>query len=158
MKTKVCADCKLEKPYNQFPIRKKGYPYAYCRKCSNAQNREAYKRKYNSDPAWKRKLLDRTNKWKTDNGPGWYYQVADLRKNYNMTVEEYESILNSQNGVCAICEKECLSGRNLAVDHCHETNTIRGLLCSNCNPGLGHFKDSSNLLRKAIAYLEKERI
>lgn len=84
---------------------------------------------------------------------------ADLKKSFGITIEEYNAILEKQKGVCAICgEKETAKGnggivRNLAVDHDHETGEIRGLLCSNCNNGLGRFKDSPNLLTNAIDYL-----
>ena len=76
---------------------------------------------------------------------------SDLRK-YGITLEKYEAMEKKQNGVCAICmEKE--PNKKLAVDHCHITGKVRGLLCSNCNNGLGKFKDSKTLLIKAINYL-----
>jgi len=55
--------------------------------------------------------------------------------------------------ICDICQQECPSGRSLALDHNHETKKIRGLLCCNCNRGLGLFKDSPTLLQKASEYL-----
>jgi hypothetical protein len=79
-----------------------------------------------------------------------------------LTVEEYNRMNFKQNGLCAICgKKETRTSRNniicnLAVDHCHITNIIRGLLCHNCNVGLGHFKDRIDLLEKAIVYLKGE--
>lgn len=86
-----------------------------------------------------------------------------LRKDYNITLEEYEVILEKQNGTCDICDKEetatkrgTKEPRMLAVDHCHETGKVRGLLCSKCNTALGSFKDSKELLRKAIQYLTKD--
>jgi hypothetical protein len=54
---------------------------------------------------------------------------------------------------CDICQKECPTGRALAMDHCHDTMQIRGFLCANCNQGLGKFKDSTELLNRAIGYL-----
>jgi hypothetical protein len=65
-----------------------------------------------------------------------------------------------QNGVCWICEKRT-RGRGeekntLAVDHNHKTGKIRGLLCSNCNTGLGNLRDSIELLEKAITYLKEK--
>jgi len=78
----------------------------------------------------------------------------DLKKNFNISIEEYNQLLKEQNGVCAICQNECPTGRSLAVDHNHESNEIRGLLCTNCNHGLGKFKDSTKLLATAIKYLE----
>jgi hypothetical protein len=81
-----------------------------------------------------------------------------------MTKEEYYERLEAQNGGCAICgatETESKghkakfdgSGR-LSVDHCHSTGRIRGLLCAECNRALGLFKDSLNVLRSAVRYME----
>lgn len=61
-----------------------------------------------------------------------------------------------QNGCCAICgDHQSNQARSMAVDHCHETGRVRGLLCMKCNTGIGKLGDSPELLRKAIAYLEK---
>lgn len=82
-----------------------------------------------------------------------------LRKNYGITPEEYQRILLSQNGVCAICgKKETTKGgveRSLCVDHDHVTGKNRELLCHRCNSGLGYFGDNTNLLLIAIEYLRK---
>lgn len=83
-----------------------------------------------------------------------------LKDTYGISAEEYESMFASQSGVCAICKKPETarqgSGtlKSLAVDHCHDTGEIRGLLCSSCNPGIGHFKHDTALLKLAIAYLK----
>jgi hypothetical protein len=69
-----------------------------------------------------------------------------------MSPEEYSTMLNTQGGVCAICKGVCT--RALAVDHNHVTGKVRGLLCNNCNRGLGHLKDDVGLLRQAVMYLE----
>lgn len=78
-----------------------------------------------------------------------------LKKQYGLSVEGYEQLLIMQHGVCAICGEHCPTGRKLAVDHCHTTGHVRGLLCANCNQGLGKFQDDAELLRKAVAYLLK---
>lgn len=58
--------------------------------------------------------------------------------NYKLTVEQYDTILAYQNGVCYACHcPEPVKGRRLSVDHCHATGLVRGLLCSRCNPVLG---------------------
>ena len=84
----------------------------------------------------------------------------ELKKNFNLTLEQYAEKLNNQNGVCAICERPEFRIRkgkleSLGVDHNHTTNQIRGLLCHTCNSALGLFKDSPELLEKAIKYLRK---
>lgn len=79
-----------------------------------------------------------------------------LRKKYGITLIEYNQMLESQNGVCKICEKSGLnSSGNLHVDHCHTTNKVRGLLCARCNIALGNLNDDPELFRKAIKYLEQ---
>ena len=75
-----------------------------------------------------------------------------------LTSKEYINLCVKQNNVCAICENKCPTGYNLAIDHNHITGEIRGLLCINCNGGLGNFKDSIKLLDKAIIYLKEKYI
>ena len=77
-----------------------------------------------------------------------------LKRRYGITLEQYEAMLESQNGKCAICKGDCLTGRNLAVDHDHETGKVRGLLCSKCNQGLGQL-NNIELLQRAIDYLKE---
>jgi hypothetical protein len=73
-------------------------------------------------------------------------------RQYGFTVEEYEDLLASQQGVCAICGGPP-GARSLHVDHDHQTGENRGLLCHNCNIGLGNFRDDPDLLLAAAAYL-----
>ena len=72
-----------------------------------------------------------------------------------MTSEEYKDMIRQQEGKCAICRGKD-KNKKLAIDHCHETGVVRGLLCSNCNRGIGFLKDSVVVLNKAIKYLEKQ--
>lgn len=77
----------------------------------------------------------------------------DLKKKYNISPEDYDKMFEDQQGHCAICLTT--STKALHVDHNHETGKIRALLCSHCNVGLGHFKESLNLLERAKDYLCK---
>lgn len=80
----------------------------------------------------------------------------DLKKNYGMTIEQYEAFYSLQKGCCASCgDHESTGKRKLNVDHDHETGLIRGLLCNRCNPGIGYFNDSVERLAMAIRYLNK---
>ena len=74
---------------------------------------------------------------------------------YKIGLKEYDALLTKQNNVCAICEKECSSGRRLAVDHDHDTGKVRALLCGICNRGLGYFQHNPQIITEAIKYLEK---
>lgn len=82
-----------------------------------------------------------------------------LFKTYGLTTKEYDTMYSAQNGKCKLCGytpniKDTHSrNRFLHVDHCHKTNRIRGLLCGNCNTGLGLLKDNVEVLTKAIEYL-----
>lgn len=75
---------------------------------------------------------------------------AQRAKNYGLSVDDYQNLVSDQNGLCKICSKQ----DSLVVDHCHETNKIRGLLCSQCNVGLGMFGDSVSTMLLAIDYLK----
>lgn len=81
---------------------------------------------------------------------------ADLKKHYGIDSTEYERMLNSQGGVCAICGAPPGGGRGgkLHVDHCHATDEVRAILCHNCNFGLGAFGDSPSRMRQAARYVE----
>lgn len=76
------------------------------------------------------------------------------------TSNDYAEMYARQGGKCAICGCILNSSRytQFAVDHCHKTGKLRGLLCTNCNTGLGLFKDSTQRLQGAIDYLNKHRI
>ena len=77
-----------------------------------------------------------------------------LRKEFGIGIDEYDRLLADQGGMCAICDaSENYKGRRFAIDHCHDTGAVRGLLCDNCNRGLGLFKDNTDRLDKAIEYL-----
>jgi hypothetical protein len=85
-----------------------------------------------------------------------------LRYAYGISLEEYDRMYHAQGGKCALCGAHGSSydqarGRTdtLAVDHCHNSKAVRELLCMHCNRGIGCFKDSPELLEKAIQYLKK---
>lgn len=85
-------------------------------------------------------------------------KAYNLKKNFNMTLEDYDKMLKNQNYCCHICLKhENNFSKKLAVDHCHATGKVRGLLCDICNRSLGLFKDSVELLQNAIDYLTKNK-
>ena len=81
-----------------------------------------------------------------------------LKNSFGISFDEYESLYKNQNGKCLICDQEettIIRGVviSLAVDHCHKTKKIRGLLCSLCNRGLGFFKNDPERLERAAHYL-----
>jgi hypothetical protein len=76
-------------------------------------------------------------------------------KRFNLTVREYNAMLEKQGHVCAICGEKNKNGRRLSIDHCHASGFVRGILCNNCNAGIGYFKEDQHLLNAAITYLVK---
>jgi len=107
--------------------------------------------------------------WKSRNRETWiqynwkWYENSGARfKRRGITEEEYNEILKSQDGVCAICKREervVVRGkiRPLHIDHDHITKKFRGLLCSAYNTAIGKFEDNIEYLLSAIKYLEKEK-
>lgn len=83
-------------------------------------------------------------------------RMKRLRATYGLRPGDYERMLEEQEGVCAICRNPEPAGKwRLAVDHCHMTGVVRGLLCQMCNQGLGRFSDDPARLERAAAYLRK---
>jgi hypothetical protein len=80
---------------------------------------------------------------------------AELIKEFGIHADQYEVMLKEQNYVCAICHKSDICNRDLAVDHCHSTKKVRGLLCTNCNMALGKFQDDLQNLLNAVEYLKR---
>jgi hypothetical protein len=80
-----------------------------------------------------------------------------LQRIYRLTPEQVESMITEQGDVCWICRR--LFGMDLRpqIDHCHESGAVRGILCGDCNTGLGRFKDNIELMTRAIEYLQTHR-
>ena len=113
------------------------------------------KKAYNAK--WREKNRERirlqAKKYRQGNGKA-PVRAGDLRNKYGLTPEQYDAMHKIQNGLCAICSKTVdENGKRLSVDHCHVTNTVRGLLCYRCNTGLASFSDKPELIRKALIYL-----
>lgn len=128
---KTCSRCGDEKPLSEFysASRKVGHIRGDCKSCNRADKTRRI------TPEVKREIV--------------------LRSQYGITVTDYKRMLQAQGGGCLLCGGTNKSGKRLAVDHCHTTGVVRGLLCTNCNVGLGCFKDSPELMMKAIEYLDR---
>lgn len=90
------------------------------------------------------------------------FKRIDLKKNFGISLEYYYKLLDEQGNVCAICEQPetAIDSKrgvpfSLAVDHKHETGVVRGLLCMKCNRAIGMLNDDTEILKKAIKYLER---
>ena len=109
------------------------------------------------------RFSDGIRKWCKDCEHGYYEYNPDIRwknrlKTYGLTVEEYNIILQNQNGGCAICGAKIGNGsKRLGVDHNHITGKVRGILCNACNTGIG-LLNNIELLNKAIEYIKRNTI
>jgi hypothetical protein len=135
---KVCSKCNIEKPKTEFykENRSKEKVQSMCKACFK--------------------------KWQQSDAGKISSRRAHLSAKYNITLQDYDDLLITQNNCCAICGEnvencEKGSGNRLAVDHCHITGKVRGLLCSSCNILLGKAKDNISILQSAINYLTVKR-
>jgi len=99
-----------------------------------------------------------TANWRAKNPK--YESIRKLKERYDITPEKYQELLLQQGNCCAICGNEETARHNrsnkiqkLAVDHCHVTGNVRGLLCQDCNRGISRFHDDPTRLENAIKYL-----
>jgi hypothetical protein len=121
----------------QYDISKMRKDYRYmCKRCGNKKGN-----------AWQKQNTEASQHHKRRH----YY-----RNTYGITIEEFDALLASQEGTCAICRRKIMDPRGYHphVDHDHITGKVRGVLCFSCNIGLGGFKDNAEFLRAAIDYLE----
>lgn len=135
---KVCSICREEKPYEEFHrwnVSRDGRR-KQCKSCRSIQCSEVWHREKHNG------LADKNVSY-------------SLKSKYGITLTDYDKMFEDQSGLCAICHKPETTGKRLAVDHCHSSGKIRGLLCSNCNRGIGHLQDSVEILNSAIEYLRR---
>lgn len=135
METKQCTSCGEDKPLTEYHwhYKDKDIRRHVCKVCRCAKERQLN--------AGADRQVQRKN----------YL----LQKTYGLTHDQFMSKLESQKYSCAICGTSWDGGRHFHVDHNHITGEVRDILCGSCNPGLGNFKDSPELLIKAAEYLRK---
>ena len=166
METKICTSCKVEKPIDDFAVRKnyKGGHHTWCKPCANEHNqdwrhrnpenaREINNRSANREAAkpirkkWRQSVAEETGKaYDHDYMVGWrkknveqnpdFFWEGHLRHQYHMSREQYEALLAKQNGGCAICGGQNADHRKLAVDHDHNCCPGEKRSCGKCIRGL----------------------
>lgn len=176
---KICSTCQQEKPLSEFH-KARGYRDGHTGQCKPCRSiaikkwrkenpdkvRAINKRYYATDKGkalWKRERIKHAERrkatlerWKTQHPEALArYSIEKTVKRRGMTVEEYQKFVADHNHRCDICGTAKVGKIRLAVDHCHSSEKNRGLLCVNCNSLLGMAKDSVEILRKAIDYLER---
>ena len=131
---KKCTKCKEHFPLIRFKkdkSRKDGRS-SWCKKCHSKSSCSYQKREENKE---------RINKNKDR------YRI----KMYGLTEKKYQKLLKNQDNKCKICRKK--PDKVLAIDHCHKTGEVRGLLCKKCNSGIGFLKDNPGFMAEALFYL-----
>lgn len=155
---KQCGRCKKHKPLSEFYTNKNIWVCKMCHrehaKCWRDKNR---KRCRITSALWRKNNPDKI----ASQYENYKCRRREIRKRElygGMTESQYKKIFQQQNGACAICGRieRVFQGKkriNLAVDHCHKTDTIRGLLCQRCNLAIGLFDDDLDVLASATSYL-----
>jgi hypothetical protein len=138
---------------HEFTLANTGYQKnggRVCKACAKLRmqayaknNREAYNK---VSREWARKNPRKQNPKVTRK-----YRISTQ---YGLSVEDYEKLLESQKGLCAICEDRMTVP---CIDHDHASKKVRALLCRACNWGIGHLKDDPEVVRKALEYLSKHK-
>lgn len=162
----VCSKCQQALPPEAFTrdARNSTGLQSQCRACRKPAA-DAWREQHpHASRDWKRANRDHVRDYKRqyhkDNPEK--QRHSRLRRQFDLTPEQYDAMLSSQNGGCAICggqerraDPRTGQAYALAVDHDHETGRVRGLLCSNCNRALGWLNDDPDRLRSAASYLER---
>ena len=144
--TRKCNFCHVEKTVESFlKDNRRGTVGWRCKECRRDKAREW--RKSRPDYEKQRYELDKMKK-----------REGHLLRKYGNTSNDYNEMLASQGGCCAICRKNRPGGRSekFNMDHCHKTGKIRGLLCMNCNRMLGHALDTPEILEAGADYLNAQ--
>lgn len=155
---------------DQFALKKNGSYQSWCRACTNAYSAA----RYASRPEVRALQKERAKEWSKanadkvagsarrrrarlkDEDPEAYRKKcreAERRYLYGVSGPAYDALVEQQNGLCAICGRPPRGSRGFAVDHCHDTDRVRGLLCTSCNVGIGNLGDDPQMLLRAYDYL-----
>lgn len=133
-----------------------------CKKCKEIKDLSQFHRRSNSLKSWcKQCCIDYSSQWTKSNMDK--VRASRLKCKHNISLELYQTKLQNQNGLCAICNKASTraanSGtiRSLCLDHCHITGNIRGLLCDSCNTAVGLLNDNIDVAVNLVNYLIKYR-
>ena len=134
---KECMICHYALPRSEFGLKLKKrknlrseHLRSECKQCRSEKN--------------KREWLNSNRRWNA------------IFKKFGVTREQHAKMFEEQNGKCAICGVPQIEmKKQFAIDHCHNTGKVRGLLCECCNHLLGQSQDNINILQSAIKYLER---
>ncbi len=167
---KVCPKCKERKCLSMFYKNKKDHQgcQCYCKECSKKKSKDDYQGneehrnkvrarqrvRYASSESIRKKARESSAKWKKDN-PERYkatLRKCGLKRQYGLTVEDLDQMREEQGGLCAVvgCDREAN-----AIDHCHTTGKVRGLLCNQCNTALGLLGEDPGRVVGLLRYIRR---
>lgn len=130
--SKICDSCGIEKKISDFYDRRRD-----CKACKNAKARQWRKDNPENNDKYLKRMRERTKERK-----------------YGITQEQFDQMLIDQDNKCKICNNEFKNTKDTHIDHCHNSNIVRGLLCNCCNLALGQFNDNTDNMDNAIRYLQ----
>jgi hypothetical protein len=158
---KTCSKCKEKKPLSEFrpEMCRGGRLGSHCKKCHAQYARDWYfKHREEILPRAERYRKEHlegnrisSKKWQDKNRSTAHARY--IKNTYGITVAIYNSMIESQRGVCRICGSVPHAGKRLNIDHAHRTGAIRGLLCHSCNSAIGMLRDDPNIADAAADYL-----
>ena len=156
---KQCLVCSIPKPVSEFHM-KRGKPQARCKECRSKYMAKRYQDNIELERR-KRKGYYESNRVQILAYRKAFYAMnageINLQrrlKKYGLSREQFFTMLENQDYKCA--NKHCRSGnKDLAIDHCHNSLEVRGILCDNCNTALGLLKESSDSIDELKEYLTK---
>lgn len=165
---KKCYQCKETKSLIDFS-KDRSRPDGLSYKCKNCDYKQKLILKHKDLDKYKEKIKVHQKNYRSKSTTKQKYReyylinkekmitkcyFSKLKKLFGITEKQYLQMLQEQENLCKICNNAFENRRDTHLDHCHKTNTVRGLLCGACNKGLGHFKDNIENLQKAIKYLK----
>lgn len=163
--TKRCASCSQPLPLTAFykDKRKPDGCYSSCAKCFNDYKKSNRHRWADRERTTARRYYEENRDWVLSKAKQRYQLHPEkkrdekLRRKYGISLAEWNLLFDSQGRKCAICRRDHSLGFNGSwhLDHNHQTNKIRKILCHACNTALGMVRDSVNILQKMIAYLQE---
>lgn len=166
METRACATCKAEKPLTEFwrpaTEKNKGYHSTRCWPCVELGRDRTRPRECNYCRTTKPvgEFYNHGNNTSVMRKCKACFKRLSTLAQYHLSIGQFNSMIEQQNGKCAICG--CSLGQTRytrpCVDHSHATGKVRGILCSGCNTAIGFFKDSPIRLSAALSYLEKHSV
>ena len=158
---KRCSACQETKAVSDFPSERfktqSGATITrFSKRCKGCDVSYRRSRRHDNWETWQERYREVARKRTPEQKFRWY-----LSTNYGLTVEEYQALVDAQDGRCAICREipePQKHKRGFQIDHCHSTNKIRGLLCHNCNVAVGHLKEDPVRIRRLLEYVKRHLV